>query len=460
MNNLNVRMHAQIARRVLSQRKKIASLRCAVLVAVIALALGLPHPVASAEPPSDWVGENLGNLVEVYHHFHQTPELSFHEKETAARLAREIRATGTEVTEGIGGHGIVGMLRNGEGPTVMLRCDLDALPVTEETGLVYASKVKTTNDDGIEVGVMHACGHDLHITNLIGVARYLASHRDQWQGTAMFIGQPAEERGAGAKAMLGDQLFERFAKPDYALAMHVDPSLACGKVNYRPGYACANVDSVDITMKGRGGHGAYPHATIDPVVLASHLVIDLQTIVSREVKPTEPAVITVGAISGGTKHNVIGNECHLKLTVRSYAPKVRKQLLVAIERKAKAVAQGAGAPDPVVEISEGTPSLLNDAALAERAGDAFRRVVGSDNVGLADPSMGGEDFSRYGAAGVPILLYRVGAVEAKRLAGFERFEQPPPSLHSPLFYPDAEKTLTTSIPLMAGAAMELMPRKP
>ena len=426
--------------------------RCLTWIFLVAI----PLPLGAAEP-DEWVKDNLEPLVKLYRHFHQNPELSFREKETAARLAEELRAVGAEVTENIGGHGVVGLLKNGSGPTLMLRCDLDALPVVEETGLRYSSSVKA-KVKGEEVGVMHACGHDIHITNQIAVARYLAAHRDRWQGTLMFVGQPAEERGAGARAMLDDGLFKKFPQPDYALAMHVDAALACGKVAYRPGYVCANVNSVDVVMKGRGGHGAYPHTTIDPVVLAAHLVVDLQSIVSREIKPTEPAVITVGAIHGGTKHNVIGDTCRLQLTVRSYSDEVRTHLLEAIERKAKAVAAGARAPEPDVRVSEGTPSLKNDAELAERVGGAFRRALGEDNVVPTEPTMGGEDFSRYGRAGVPIVMYRVGSVLPRRLAAFARFEQTPPSLHSPKYYPDPEETLTASVTAMAAAALELLPK--
>ena len=410
-----------------------------------------------AETPKAWVKENLGDVVKLYHHFHANPELSFHEKETAARLAKEWEAVGVKVTAGVGGHGVVGILENGEGPTLMLRTDLDALPVTEQTGLGYASKVKVINpDDGTETGVMHACGHDIHIANIAGVARYMAANKDKWRGTLMMIGQPAEERGAGAKAMLEDGLFEQFPKPDFAVALHVDSSHPTGTVGYLAGYALANVDSVDITCRGRGGHGAYPHTTIDPIVQAAQLVMAIQTIVAREVKPLEPAVITVGSIHGGKKHNIIADECQLQLTVRSYSDEVRKQLLEAIQRKAKGIAISMNAPEPEVKISEGTPSLFNDEDLAARAGKVLTAVVGMENVTEAEPSMGGEDFSRYGKAGVPILMYRVGAVDARRLDRFKALGTPPPSLHSPLFYPDAEATLATSLETMCSIALDLL----
>jgi amidohydrolase len=408
------------------------------------------------ETPQIWVEKNLPDLVGVYRYFHANPELSFQEKETAKRLAEEWKAVGIKVTENVGGYGVVGILENGKGPTLMLRTDLDGLPVSEQTGLVFASKVRVKNEKGSEVGVMHACGHDVHITNLIGVARFMASHKDQWQGRLMLIGQPAEERGAGAKAMLEDKLFERFPKPDFAVALHVDSKLATGRVGYRAGFALANVDSVDITVHGKGGHGAYPHATIDPVVQAAQLVMSLQTIVSREVKPIEPAVVTVGSIHGGSKHNIISDSCHLQLTVRSYTDEVRKLLLSAITRKANAVAQGAGAKPPTIKVSEGTPALYNDDKLAKRLDPIFRKVVGEGNVEISEQAMGGEDFSRYGRAGVPILMYRLGVIDGKRLARMKSLGQIPPSLHSPIFYPDIEDSLKAGVATMSNAALELL----
>jgi len=412
-----------------------------------------------AAEPKQWAQDNLADLVALYKEFHQMPELSFQEEKTAARLAKELRKAGFEVTENVGGYGVVGLLENGAGPTLMLRTDLDALPVVEQTGLPYASKVTVTDKRGATVGTMHACGHDIHITNLIGVARYMATHKDRWQGTLMMIGQPAEERGAGAKAMLADGLFRRFPRPDYAMALHVDSTAAAGTVGYRFGYALANVDSVDITVKGAGGHGAYPHTTIDPIVTAARLVLDLQTIVSREIKPIEPAVITVGSIHGGTKHNIIGNTCHLQITVRSYSQKVRRQLIDAIERKARAAAASAAAPEPEVDVSEGTPSLLNDQELGQRAVSVFREVLGEENVREAEPSMGGEDFSRYGQAGVPIFMYRLGSVAPERMAKYEKDQQQPPSLHSPLYYPDPEPTLATGVSTMASVALKILQPK-
>jgi amidohydrolase len=433
----------------------------------ILLVVGLGAPPAAAvadEPPPRgmhdslrrWAGDELPALVEIYREFHASPELSGREEATATRLAGLWRKAGWEVTEQVGGHGVVALLRNGPGPTVMLRCDLDGLPVTERTGLPYASTVTTTDGGGEETGAMHACGHDIHMTALVGVARFLAAHRDAWRGTALLVGQPAEETLAGAQAMLDDGLFTRFPRPDVALAQHVDASLAAGKVGLRAGFTLANSDTVEITVRGRGGHGAAPHTTIDPVVQAAELVLALQTIVSREVPPTEPAVITVGSIHGGTRPNIIGDSCHLEVTVRSYSDDVRELLLGGIERKAKAVAAGAGAPEPTIFVGRGTPAVENDAALTARIEGVFRGLFGGGRVVPAEQAMGAEDFSRYGRAGVPILMFRLGSVTAARLDGYRARGEPPPSLHSAVYHPDAEPTLETGVVAMTAAALELL----
>jgi hippurate hydrolase len=414
--------------------------------------------VCAAEEPASWARRNLPELVSLYRHFHANPELSFEEVNTSARVAQELRDLGIAVTTGIAKYGVVGILKNGSGPTVMIRTDLDALPVTEQTGLSYASKVKVKTEAG-ESGVMHACGHDIHITNLIGIARWFAAHKDQWQGTLFFLGQPAEERVGGAKVLLEEGLFEKFPRPDFAIALHCDSRLATGKVGVRGGYALANVDSCDITMIGRGGHGAYPHTTIDPIVLAAQLVVSLQTIVSREIKPIEPAVVTVGSIHGGTKHNIIGNECHLQLTIRSYSDEVHQQIHEAIVRKAKAVAAGAGAPEPKIVFSDGTPAMFNDEQVAKVLHGVFVRELGAENVESPQPEMGAEDFSLYGRAGVPICMFRLGTVDPRRLARMKELGQEPPSLHSPVFYPDAEEALVTGIRCTVAAALELL-KKP
>lgn len=413
----------------------------------------------NAEEPAAWISKNIRPLAKLYLHFHQTPELSFEEEQTAARMAKELADVGATVTQNVGGHGVVAIIENGEGPTVMLRADLDALPVVEETNLPYASKVKVKDADGKTVGVMHACGHDIHMTTLIGTARYLAANKDKWSGRLMFIGQPAEERGSGAIAMLKDGLFKKFKKPNYAIALHCSATMASGQVALRPGYAMANVDSVDVTLFGRGGHGAYPHTTIDPIVQAAKFVLDVQTIVSREVKPIEAAVITVGSIHAGTKHNIISDQCHLQLTVRSYSDDVRKQLIEGIKRKAKAAAMSVGAKDPVIKVSEGTPSLSNDNELAGEMATLFKSVLGDDNVHEAEPVMGGEDFSQFGRSGVTSLMYFLGVVDQRRLDRFKEMEIAPPSLHSASFYPDIEKSLETGVVTMSNAALQLLKPK-
>lgn len=405
-----------------------------------------------------WVDSNMESLVEIYRHLHLHPELSFQEEATAKYVGTQLKKIGAEVTMNVGGFGLVGVLKNGDGPTVMLRTDLDGLPVAEQTNLVYASKVKVEQADASQVSVMHACGHDVHMTNLIGTAMYLAANKDKWKGTIVLIGQPAEERGAGASAMLKDGLFEKFPRPDFALALHVDSHLAAGHVSVRPGFTLANVDSVDVTMFGKGGHGAEPNTAIDPIVQAAELVMSLQTLVSREVKPTEPAVVTVGAIHGGTKHNIIGDSCHLQITVRSYSDNVRKLLLEGIKRKAKAVADGARGGEPKVEISEGTPALYNDDELAARMRSVFEKTLGKQSVEESEQVMGGEDFSQYGRAGVPILMYRLGTVEEKRLERFKQFGQSAPGLHSPLYYPDFELSISAGIQTMSAGVIDLLPR--
>jgi amidohydrolase len=404
-----------------------------------------------------WVVENLDSLVNLYEHLHQHPELSTQEKETAARMAKELEDIGATVTTGIGGHGVVGILENGPGKTLMLRADMDALPVAEQTGRPYASKVRVQDARGATVGVMHACGHDVHMANLVGVARYLAKHRDHWSGTVMFLFQPAEETGGGAEAMLADGLFARFPRPDFAVALHVAADAPTGQLGYRPGSAMANVDSVDITIRGRGGHGASPETTIDPILIASKLILDLQTIVSREIKPIYPAVVTVGSIHGGTKHNVISDECKLQLTLRSLTPEVREQLQDAVRRKALAAAESAGAPEPKIEISEGTPALYNDPELTGRVANELKRVFGEPAVVEGEPVMGGEDFGRYGLAGVPICMFRLGSVAPSRLKEYADRREPPVSLHSPVYYPDAAESLSIGVPAMISVALDLLP---
>lgn len=416
------------------------------------------HPDTShAQHAEAWVKERFAKFEEHYRWLHAHPELSFEEKETAAYLAKLWEDAGFTVTRHVGGEGIVGIVRNGPGPTLMLRTDLDALPVFERTGLPFASQIQAANPEGVASGVMHACGHDVHMTSVTGAAMYLAEHRDRWRGTLMIIGQPAEERGSGAKKMLEDGLFTRFPKPDFAVALHVESATPAGCVGLRPGFTLANVDSVDIEVRGRGGHGASPDTAIDPIVQAAELVLSLQMLVSRETKPTEPAVVTVGSIHGGTKHNIIGDSVKLQLTVRSYSDEVRAALLRGIERRARGIAAANGAPDPVVVVSEGTPALENDAPLTARMEAAFRSALGNPRVLVAEQVMGAEDFSEYGRAGVPIVMYRLGVISPARLARYEQLGQPPPSLHSAEFYPDLEESLAAGIVSFIIAAEELLP---
>jgi amidohydrolase len=424
-----------------------------VLAATVASAADpAPSPVLA---PLDAIYPDLEKL---YLDLHQNPELSYHEEKTAAKLAERLRALGFEVTTGVAKTGVVGILRNGKGPTVMLRTDLDALPVEEQTGVEYASKVTTTNDAGDTVHVMHACGHDVHMTSWIGAATLLSRAKDRWRGTLMMVGQLAEEKEGGARKMLAAGLFTRFPKPDFAFAIHDSAEAPSGTVQTISGYALANVDTVDITIYGKGGHGAYPHTTVDPIVIAARTVLALQTIVSRENNPLDPAVVTVGSIHGGTKHNIISDEVKLQLTVRSYKDEVRKRLLAAIERIAKAEAAAAGAPKPpdVVVSPDSTSAMYNDPALAKRVTAALERGLGADKVSAAEPVMGGEDFSEYGKAGVPSTLVWVGAVEPRKYQAWKSGGSTLPSLHSPLFAPDREATLRTGVKTVTLAALELL----
>jgi amidohydrolase len=399
----------------------------------------------------------LQQMETLYVDLHSHPELSFHEQRTAATLADGLRKLGFEVTTGVGKLGVVGILKNGTGPTVMLRTELDALPVKEQTGLPYASQVTTHNDAGVEVPVAHACGHDLHMSAWVGTATLLSKARDQWRGTLVLIGQPAEETVGGASAMLKDGLFTRFPRPDYVLAVHDDSDLPAGTVGITPGFAYANVDSVDITIYGKGGHGAMPQKTVDPIVIAARTVLSLQTIVSRELNPSDPAVITVGSIHGGSKHNIIPDQVHLQLTVRSYREEVRKHLLTAIERIARAEAQAAGAPKPpLVEFSEPTNAVYNDPQLTERAAAVLRRRFGEAKVVRVEPRMIAEDFSEYGRAGVPATDLWIGAVNPAKYAAAKASGEALPSLHSSQFAPDLKPTLETAIAAETSVLLDLL----
>jgi len=414
------------------------------------------------EPLQARANQEYPRLFELYKHLHTHPELSLHEEQTGQRVADELKATGFEVTTRVGGHGVVGVLRNGRGPTILVRTDLDALPVKEQTGLPYASTVRATDDKGAEVEVMHACGHDVHMTVLVGAARTLVSLKDRWQGTLVMIGQPAEEKGSGARKMLADGLFTRFPKPDYCLALHVKADLPAGSLGYIEGYALGNVDSMDITIRGVGGHGAWPHKTKDPIVLAAQIVLALQTIVSREIAPGEPAVVTVGSIHGGTKHNIIPDEVQLQLTLRSYTDEVRAQTITAIKRMTRGLAEAAGLPEdrlPIVALQEQefTPATYNDPALTRRLAGAFKNWFSETNVEQVKPVMGGEDFSEYGRTPdkIPICMFWLGAVKPELVLESEKTGKPLPSLHSSQFAPLPEPTIKTGVIAMTAAVLEL-----
>ena len=450
-----------------------ASLELAKMAILIGLAFWCTKPdrAAADEPPSKAFADRLSQvqqindpyiteLVKIYKDIHLHPELSLQEERTSAKLAGLMKEFGYEVHMNVGGHGIVCLLRNGPGPTVMVRTDMDALPVVEHTGLPYASKVRVRDKAGNDVGVMHACGHDMHMTCWLGTARTLAQLKNLWHGTLIFIGQPAEEAGSGARLMLEEgKLFERFPKPDYALALHCDSRTSHGQIAFSDGLAMANVDSVDITVRGQGGHGSAPQTTKDPIVLAARIILDLQTIVSRETSPLDPCVVTVGSIHGGTKHNIIPNDVHLQLTVRSTKDSVRKHTLEAIERIAKAAAIGAAAPEPIVTIDPGefTPALYNDSALTGKTVPVFRELLGDKNVVAREPIMGGEDFSRYGRAGVPIFLYFLGVFSPERVADSQKpGGRPLPGLHSDLFFPIPEPSIKTGVTTMTMAVLNLL----
>jgi len=394
----------------------------------------------------------------LYVDLHRAPELSLHESATATRIATELRTLGFDVTTGVGGTGVVGVLKNGTGPTVLLRTELDALPVTEATGLPFASTVHTKDDNGNDVGVMHACGHDLHMAAVVSTARIMAGDRSRWHGTLVVIGQPAEERTSGARAMIADGLLTRFPRPDFAIAVHDDPRYPSGTIGYHAGPILSNSDGVTIRIFGRGGHGARPETTIDPVVIAARTVLALQTIVSREISPFDAAVITVGAIHGGTKRNIIPDEVRLDLSVRSFTDPVRQHLRSAIERVAKAEAAAAAAPkEPSIELSESTNALVNDTALTARVSSMLIRELGSTRVRDFPPEAASEDFSEFQRAGIPTLMLKVGATEPAAYEKATRDGTTLPSLHSSSFKPDLQPTLKAAITAELLTLRELMP---
>ncbi|MED5349800.1 MAG: amidohydrolase [Pseudomonadota bacterium] len=405
--------------------------------------------------------ENEIDLLSLYKDLHANPELSYQEFETSEKLANLLESIGYEVTRNVGGNGVVALLKNGNGKNIMFRADMDGLPVEEKTGARYASQKKVTNLDGEEVFTMHACGHDVHMTVLIGVAEYLFENKSEWQGNLILVLEPAEEVSGGARNMIKDGLFTRFPRPDYNLAFHVNAGMPTGKVGFLPGWAMANVDSVDITVKGIGGHGAYPHTTKDPIVIAANIVTQLQTIVSRQIAPTDPAVVTVGSIHGGTKHNVIPNEVKLQLTLRSYTDEVRNETISSIKKIVKGSAISAGLSEenyPVIEIKdEYTPAVFNNPSLVEKIQKSFVKSLGEKNVIKVSPVMGGEDFGMFGRVEpiIPTALFWLGAVNTKVYEKAQKEDLILPSLHSDLFLPDAEPAIATGVKAMTSAILDL-----
>jgi amidohydrolase len=423
----------------------------------VLLALGAGSASAATADIRAEVDAIYPQMQALYRELHQSPELSNQETKTAAKLAARLRELGFEVTTGIGGTGFVGVLKNGAGPTVALRTELDALPVTEATGLPYASKVRVKDATGAEVGVMHACGHDEHMSAWLGAATLMARDRKTWRGTLVLVGQPAEELGVGAKAMIADGVLSKFPRPDFALAIHDDARRPAGEIGLLAGSIMTNVDYLDITVHGRGGHGARPESTIDPVVIASRIVVTLQTIVARENSPFDPAVVTVGSIHGGTKHNIIPDETKLQLTVRSFTNDVREKLIAAVERIAKAEAAAANAPRaPTITRQKTAEALINDPALTARLSEALRRDLGADQVREAQREMIGEDFTEWHIAGVPSVTMRIGAVSREKFEAAEKGGAPLPSLHSAVFAPDVEPTLKAAIAAEVTALRELL----
>jgi amidohydrolase len=437
----------------------------------LALASILAAPVL-AQSVSGLVDPQVQGLVQTYKGLHAHPELSHHEEHTAALLAGELRKAGYTVTERVGkypdgtqAYGLVAILQNGTGPRLLIRADMDALPIIEETGLAYASTVKSKNPAGQEVGVMHACGHDIHVTTLIGVARVLAATKSQWHGTVMLVGQPSEETIDGAKAMLADRLYERFGKPDLAIALHDTNSRAAGTVALTSGAAMAASTSVDVLIRGIGGHGSQPQVTKDPIVMAGQFIVQLQTIVSRQENPRDPTVVTVGDIHGGTKRNIIPNEVKLELTTRAFSAPARQVVIDGIKRTAQGVGVAAGMPDdlmPVVSVleAESTPVLYNDPAVAARVKTALVGALGAQNVFDEDPIMASEDFGLFGLPGhkIPTVIFWLGAMDPAKFAAAEAAGSFLPGPHTSRFEPLPEPTLRTGVIAMTSVATALLQR--
>lgn len=442
-------------------------MRKLVLVSVVLAALSLN--VSGQQPSLDaMIQRDIASWLSTYKTLHAAPELSHREEKTAAFIAGELRKLGFTVTERIGkfqnaqwnGYGVVAVMKNGAGPTVLVRTELDALPVEEKTGVPYASQVKMKNDAGLEVSVMHACGHDIHMTSFLGTAKMLTELKNRWSGTLVMLAQPAEETGDGAAAMLRDNLYANFPKPDFAIALHDKPELETGKVGYTPGYAMASATSIDIKIRGVGGHGSAPETTKDPVVVAAQFVMALQTIVSRENSPFDPAVVTVGSIHGGTRYNIIPDEVNLQLTVRTYKEEVRRRVLASIERIVKGVAASAGIPEdraPTVKVSEGTGATYNEPQLVDRLVVAFKQALGEENVVQMPPMMGSEDFGNFSLdQKIPTTIFWLGASDPAKVKESRESGVALPGLHSALFAPVPEPTLRTGVKAMTSAVLELM----
>jgi amidohydrolase len=444
-------------------------MRTTAVVRLVTLLAATAFPTLAGADVRDDVRARIAaeypSLRQLYEHLHAHPELSWMEVETAKVMARELRALGIEVTEGVGKRGVVGVLRNGAGPTVLLRTDMDALPVKEGTGVPYASTAVVTDHQGKTQPAMHACGHDVHMTSLVGSARVLAAMRAHWSGTVVFIAQPAEEIVEGARAMLDDGLYTKFPKPDVAITFHNDAQLPAGIVGYGEGPFMSGVASLDILVRGVGGHGSAPHASKDPVVLASQIVVALQTIVSREVKPGTRAVVTVGTIHGGLKRNIIPEEVKLELTLRAYDSAVMAALKASIRRIVAGTAQAAGVPAdrmPIVtETPEAAEVTVNDGPLTRRLAGVFTSWLGADRVKAIEPVGAAEDFTYYGrtAERIPICLWRVGATRPEVFAESARTGVPVPSNHNPGFAPLPEPTLTAAITTSVAAILELLAKK-
>ncbi len=441
-----------------------------VLLALLlgAAAVTAPLAAADAQPAGlrQAIAGDMQELMTLYRDLHAHPELSMQETRTAGLLAAEARRLGFTVTERVGGTGVVAVLENGPGPVLLLRADMDGLPVEEQTGLPFASRARGSTREGLATAIMHACGHDTHMAAWVGVARRLVALRGQWSGTLIMIAQPGEETSQGAKAMLEDGLFTRFPRPSHAIAFHDSATLPAGVIGYSDGPALANVDSVDMVVRGVGGHGAAPHTTRDPIVLASRIVTSLQTLVSRELDPLDSAVVTVGSFQAGTKHNIISDEARLLITVRSYTPEIRRQLLDGIARIARGEAIAAGLPEdrmPTVTVreAEATPATVNTDAFTAQTMDRFRAHFGAERVERIRPVMAGEDFGRFRLAlpGLESLIFWVGGVPRARWAASQNGGQPLPSLHSPFWAPEAETVIATATEAMTVAALGVLQRR-